>query len=103
MHPSIPALVEAFAEHEVQTLFDLGSHNLKDNVLVKQLQCDVLVTADRGFEHEHNLKSLRFGIVIVHAARNKVTFYRPLYARLLEAVESIGPGDIIHVGPLQPE
>ena len=31
-----------------------------------QLECEVLITADRGFEHEHNLKSLSFGIVIIH-------------------------------------
>ncbi len=35
-------IVEALAGHEVQTLFDLGWQNLKDHVLVKQLQCDVL-------------------------------------------------------------
>jgi hypothetical protein len=52
---------------------------LKDHVLVKRLECDVFVTADRGFEHEHDLKSLPFGIIIVHMARNKITFYRPLF------------------------
>lgn len=55
-----PRLVESFAVHDVQTLFDLGWQHLKDNVLVKQLECDAFVTADHGFEHEHNLKSLSF-------------------------------------------
>jgi hypothetical protein len=72
-----PRIVEAFVGHEVQTVFDLGWQNFKDHVLVKQLQCDVFVTADRGFEHEHNLNALRFGIVIVHATRNEVTFAGP--------------------------
>jgi hypothetical protein len=92
-----PRLVEAFPEHEVQTLFDLGWQHLKDHVLLKQLECDVLVTADRGFEHEHDLKSLSFGIVIVHVSRNKITFYRPLYPQLLTAVATIRRGQVVHV------
>lgn len=43
-------------------------------MLVGMIECDVFVTADRGFGHEHNLEELPFGIVIVHVARNKVAF-----------------------------
>jgi hypothetical protein len=95
-----PRLVEAFGEHHVQTLFDLGWQHMKDHVLVKQLECDVFITADRGFEHEHDLKSLSFGIVIVHAVRNKISFYRPLFPQLLQAVTAISAGEVVHVyGP----
>ena len=48
-----PRLVEAFVGEDVLTLFDLGWQHLKDNVLVNQLECDVFVTADHGFEHQH--------------------------------------------------
>ena len=92
-----PRLVEAFPDHEVQTLFDLGWQQLKDHVLVKRLECDVFITADRGFEHEHNLKSLPFGIVIVHVTRNKINFYRPLFVQLLNAVATIRVGEVVHV------
>ena len=51
-----PRLAEAFPEHQVQTLFDLAWQHLQDHVLVKKLDCDVFITADRGFEHEHDLK-----------------------------------------------
>jgi hypothetical protein len=95
-----PRLVEAFPDHHVQTLFDLGWQHLKDHVLVKRLECDVLITADRGFEHEHDLKSLPFGIVIVHVTRNKITFYRPVFLQLLNAVATIRASEVVHVyGP----
>jgi hypothetical protein len=95
-----PRLVEAFPDHDVQTLFDLGWQHLKDHVLVKQLECDVFITADRGFEHEHNLKALSFGIVIVHVTRNKITFYRPVFLQLLNAVATIRASEVVHVyGP----
>ena len=92
-----PRLVEAFPYHQVQTLFDLGWQHLKDHVLAKQLECEVFVTADHGFEHEHDLKSLSFGIVIVHVTRNKIAFYRPLFPKLLQAVATITRGDVVHV------
>ena len=96
-----PRLVEAFVGENVRTLFDLGWQHLKDNVLVKRLDCDVFVTADQGFEHEHNLKSLSFGIVVVHVARNKIDFYRPLFPLLLNAVATVRAGQVVHVsGPL---
>ena len=92
-----PRLVEAFVGHEVYTLFDLGWQHLKDNALVKRLECYVFVTADRGFEHEHNLKSLSFGIVVVHVARNKIAFYRPLFPELLNAIALVRAGKVVHV------
>jgi hypothetical protein len=63
--------------------------NLKDHVLVKQLECGVFVTADHGFEHEHDLKSLAFRIVIVHVTREQITFYRPIFPQLLKAAPAI--------------
>jgi len=57
----------------------------------------VRITADRGFEHEHDLKSLSFRIVIVHVTRNKIALYRPLFPQLLEAVAAIRAGDVVHV------
>ena len=86
-------LVEAFRDHDVSGLsFDLGWQHLKDHAALKQLECDVFITADRRFEHEHDLKSLSFGIVIVHVPRNKITFYRPLFPLLLQSVATITAG-----------
>jgi hypothetical protein len=58
---------------------------------------DVLITIDRGFEYEHNLKSLRFGIVIVHVHRNEVLFYNPLLTSIRHAILQVQPGQVIHV------
>jgi hypothetical protein len=58
---------------------------------------DALVTLDRGFEFEHDLKTLTFGIVIVHVTKNRIEYYRPLFTALKAAVEAVGPGEVIHV------
>ena len=58
---------------------------------------DVFVTADKGFEYEHNLRDLAMGIVIVHVPRNRMEYYRPLFPALVDAVERVKAGEVIHV------
>ena len=94
-----PRVREAFSDHEVRTAAELGWQRLKDNALVALLQnqFDILVTADQGFEHQQNLKSLSFGLLIIHVARNKVEFYRPLFGRMQAAIAGVKPGEVIHI------
>jgi len=94
-----PRVAKIFTDYEVRTAFQLGWHGLKDHILLPliQDQFDVFVTIDQGFEHEHNLKKLRFGIVIVHVPKNKVEFYWPLAAQLRETVKLIKPGEVAHI------
>ncbi len=105
-----PRVVEAFSTHEVKTAFELNWHRLRDHELLPLLedQFDALVTIDQGFEFEHNLKKLTFGIVIVHVPVNKVEFYRPIFPTLLASIERecvfACAGEVIHVSvpPLGP-
>ena len=94
-----PRVVELFPNHEVTTAFDLGWHTLPDHRLLPLLQgrFDAFVTTDRGFEHEHNLRKLSFGIVIAHVPKNKVEFYRPFANELAAAIMAVRPGQFIHV------
>ena len=94
-----PRVSEAFSDHEVRTAAELGWQRLKDNALVALLQdqFDVLVTTDQGFEHQQNLRTLRFGLLIIHVPRNKVDFYRPLFGQMQAAIAQVKPGEVIHI------
>jgi hypothetical protein len=48
-------------------------------------------------EFEHNLGKLRFGIVVLHVEKNKIEFYRPLAAALLDAIDRLAPGEVVHL------
>ena len=87
-------------DHAVSTVLGLGWGGLPDNILVEHLQdhCDVFLTIDQGFEHEHNLSSLKFGILIVHVARNRFAHYQSLQREIRQAVSVVRPGEVIHVG-----
>jgi hypothetical protein len=56
-----------------------------------------LVTIDQGFEFEHNLVTLKLGIVIVHVPINRINYYRTLAAELEIAVQNVKPGEVVHV------
>ena len=94
-----PRIVEILVGHETQTAFDVGWQNLKDHILLPKIaaEFDVLLTADQGFEFEHNLHNLPIGIVIAHVARNKLADYRAIASQLLAALRTVKAGEVLHV------
>ena len=98
--PRVAALIQGHKEgYEVTTAFDLGWHTLRDPALLVRIQdhFDSFVTTDQGFEFQHNLSKLRFGIIVVHVAKNKAEFYEPLVPRIQIALDRTGPGKVAHV------
>jgi|ERR1017187_5919202 predicted nuclease of predicted toxin-antitoxin system len=57
----------------VDTVRDLGWAGQQDHVLVPKIQgrFEVFLTIDKGFEFEHDLKKLSFGIVVLETANNQ--------------------------------
>ncbi|MGD0227539.1 MAG: DUF5615 family PIN-like protein [Terriglobia bacterium] len=98
VNPRVRRLLEA--DHVVFTVLGMGWGGLPDNILVEHLQgsCEVFLTIDQGFEHEHNLAFLRFGIVIVRVPKNRITHYEAIREEICQAVSSVKPGEVIHVG-----
>jgi len=70
----------------VETVRDLGWTGQRDHILIPKIQdrFDIFLTIDKGFEFEHNLEQLSFGIIILEAANNQM----PSYERLLEGLLS---------------
>jgi hypothetical protein len=98
VNPRVERLLQT--SHAVLTVLGLGWGGLPDNVLVERLRgrCDAFLTIDQGFEHEHNLSSLGFGVVIVHVVRNRLSHYEAIRDEISQAISSVRPGQVIHVG-----
>jgi predicted nuclease of predicted toxin-antitoxin system len=94
-----PGIRDVLAEHQVTTVGEANWQSTADNQLIQLAagNFDVLLTLDRGFEFQHNLKKLSFGIVIVHLSRNRREDYEPMAGALREAVEAVQPGQVLHV------
>jgi hypothetical protein len=97
VNPRVRRLLEP--DHSVFTALELRWGGLPDKAVLERLRgrCDAFLTIDRGFEHEHNLSSLGFGIVIVHVLRNRLRYYEAVREKIIQAVASVRPGEVLHV------
>ena len=78
VNPRVQRLFET--DHTVFTVLGLGWGGLPDNVLLEQWQGrgEAFLTIDQGFEPQHNLSQLRFGIVIVRVPKNRLRHYQAI-------------------------
>ena len=95
-----PRVKQLFADHEPATVHDKGWDALEDGPLLTsaQQQFDVLLTIDRSLEFQQNLSKFRLGVIVVHVPKNQMGHYRAIRKQLLRAVETVQPGEVIHVG-----
>jgi|ERR1700733_11335632 len=94
-----PRVKLLFGDHEVATVHEQGWDALEDGPLlsVAQREFDVLLTIDGSVEFQQNLSRFQIGVVVAHVPKNQMIHYRALQKELLQAVESVGPGEAIHV------
>lgn len=83
----------------VTTVRDLGWAGLKDHLLIRNAAsvCDVFLTMDRGFAHQHDLRTLSFWIVVVEAGNNQMAAYEALLEDLVVAIRTATPASLTAV------
>ncbi len=87
--------------HDVTTVQELGWSGTKNGALLlrtSEASFDVLVTTDQNLEHQQNLDPAGVPLIVLVATSNKLRALLPLVPGLQEALASIRPGQIIHVG-----
>lgn len=94
-----PRLRRAFSGHDVTTVAEANWLTLPDNELLALAQgkFDVFITLDQGFAHQHNLRRLSFGIVILRVPANTMQVYEPIFDRVRQAAETVKAGEVVHV------
>ena len=83
----------------VDTVRALGWAGQKDHVLIQRIEgrYDVFLTIDKGFEFEHDLRQLSFGIIVLTAANNQMPSYERLLEELVRQIKLLSPGHAVHV------
>ena len=86
--------------HEVATVTSLGWQGIKNSDLLRRAQesFEVLVTMDRNLEFQQNIARFELSILLVLAHSNRVVHLRPIVPTILEAIESVRPGELRRVG-----
>ncbi|MGH2502850.1 MAG: DUF5615 family PIN-like protein [Ktedonobacterales bacterium] len=85
--------------HAVSTVPEMGWAGNKNGALLKLAEAtfEVFVTADQNVAYQQNLRSVVLGIVVLVAANNRLETLRPLMPQVATALQTIQPGDLIHI------
>jgi predicted nuclease of predicted toxin-antitoxin system len=87
--------------HECQSARYVGFGGLKNGELLDATEAagfDVLVTVDRGFRYEQNLAGRKIAVVIFRTKSIALKDLLPHAPEALVALQSIKPGQVVHVG-----
>ncbi len=92
-------LRSAVPEVSVVTVREIQAAGLKDHPLIRRINgaFEVFVTIDKGFEFEHDVRKLSFGIIVLSANNNQMPSYERLLADLVREIAEVDPGAIAHV------
>jgi hypothetical protein len=90
----------ALIGHEVSTVRDQSWTSLTNGALLREAarRFDALLTADQNLEFQQNLATLPLAVVVLVADSNRLESLEPLVPRVLEALTTLKPRTLIHVG-----
>jgi uncharacterized protein DUF5615 len=87
--------------HECVTVPEAGWAGQKNGALLslaEQGGFQVFITLDQGIEYEQNLSGRSIAVILIRAKSSRLDDLIPHAAKILAAMESIGPGQVVSVG-----
>lgn len=93
-------LKKVLAPHETQTVPEMGWAGKKNGELLSLLAAkfEAFLTIDRNIVYQQDLADLPFGVVVLGARSNRFADLEPLVPKVLEALQTLRPGQIVRVG-----
>ncbi len=72
---------------------------LKNGNLLRKAEgvFDVFLTADRNLTYQQNLHNMQIAIIVLFAPSNAEKMLRPLMPKVLEVLQTIRIGEVVHV------
>ena len=90
------------AGHDVWTVGEMGWNGKKNGDLLKAMVQDgfeVLLTVDKGFKYQQNIKTAAVAVVLLRRNKNQLAELMPLLPATLAALGNIQPGDVVEISP----
>jgi predicted nuclease of predicted toxin-antitoxin system len=91
--------------HDVFTVRDKGWAGKKNGDLLKAMHADsfdVLLTVDKGLQHQQNLTATGVAVVFMTVKRNTLSELLPLMPAVETALIGIKRGDVVVIAPPSP-
>jgi uncharacterized protein DUF5615 len=88
-----------FTGHFVAKVARMGWSGIKNGELLNMAdsQFDVLLTVDRGIPFQQNMANRQIAILLLVAQDNKIETLQGLIPEALAALETIRPGQVVHI------
>jgi hypothetical protein len=92
-------LARLLGPHEVEAVPQAGWSGMKNGALlsIAAESFDVFVTVDQGIRYQQNLVAYDICVAALAANSNDIRDLEPLVPKLLAAIESASPGQVIRV------
>ena len=97
----VPEMIgDALVGHKISTIEEAGLKGFTNGALLKAAaeRFDALLTIDRGFEYQQNLRTLPIAVVLIRVPSNRIADLVPQVPAVLDALERISPREFIKVG-----
>lgn len=87
-------LKQAFPGLIVATVGDMGWAGVRNGELLQRAEnvFDVLITVDKGVQHQNSLDSKNIALIMLIVRWNKLRYLLPLVPQILQAIADIQPG-----------
>jgi hypothetical protein len=87
--------------HEVRTVRQMRWQGTKNGELLRPAAAEgfgAFVTVDRSLEYQQNVAALALGVVVLFARSNQIEDLGPLAPTVVEALNNLRDGEVVHVG-----
>jgi predicted nuclease of predicted toxin-antitoxin system len=86
--------------HECLTVQEAGRAGKENGELLAlaESKFDVLVTLDTNLQYQQNLAGRKIAILVIRTKSNRPKYLSTYFPDCAKALETIKPGDIVHVG-----
>jgi predicted nuclease of predicted toxin-antitoxin system len=86
--------------HETWTVPEAGWAGKKNGELLRVAdgKFEAFVTIDSNLSYQQNMTGLSFGVIVLFASTNRLNDLLPLIPRIVNALASLSPGQIVRIG-----
>lgn len=97
---SVPTQLRSlFVGHDVSTVRHMGWSSKSNGELLALArdEFDAFITLDRNLEHQQNITERDIPIIVLIARRSRIDYLEPLVPWVLEALQTLKRGQVIHI------
>ena len=94
-------LLRDLTGHDAHHVVDMGWSSKRNGERLKLMlsdRFDALLTVDQNLPFQQNLRASGIGVVVVVARTNRVKELQPLMPKILTALSTVKPGELLTVG-----